>query len=83
MPVLRVNDAVELAVGIPELQLRPGEQGVICSVWCAPVTAYEVEFTCDAGGYRSRALVMAEQVIPRRTANPAPSDAAPRPPSAA
>ena len=56
-----VDDYVRLTCDIPDLSLYRGQVGVVCSTWCEPHTAYEVEF--HAGfGHETRALVMAEQL---------------------
>ena len=57
-----VNDFVRLRKDIPELQLQRGTVGVVCSRWCSPVDAYEVEFGPPGLGEHSRALLMAEQL---------------------
>ena len=41
---LPVDQVVRLMKDIPELSPRCGELGVVISVWCAPIVAYEVEF---------------------------------------
>ncbi|HEX2971859.1 MAG TPA: DUF4926 domain-containing protein [Tepidisphaeraceae bacterium] len=57
---LAVDDRVQLKRDIPELGLRRGETGVVCSQWFAPTTAYEVEF--HKFGQNLRALLLSEQV---------------------
>ena len=57
-----VNDLVRLTQDIPELQLRQGAVGVVCSTWCAPSEAYEVEFTASGLSEQTRALLLAEQL---------------------
>jgi len=58
------NRAVRLVQDIPELGLRCGEVGVVCSTWFAPSTAYEVEFQPTPGLSRAatRALLMENQI---------------------
>lgn len=61
MQALEVNRPVRLLEDIPELGLRSGEVGVVCSTWFAPTPAYEVEFQPE-GTDATRALVMREQI---------------------
>ena len=57
-----VDDFVRLTRDIPELSLHRGQLGVVRSTWCAPFTAYEVEFQEVGLDHETRALVMAEQL---------------------
>jgi hypothetical protein len=57
-----VDDCVRLTRDIPELHLHRGQVGVVRSTWCAPYTAYEVEFEPVGLEHETRALVMAEQL---------------------
>ena len=57
-----VDDFVRLTRDIPELALHRGEIGVVRSTWCAPTTAYEVEFHPVGVNSETRALLMAEQL---------------------
>ncbi len=57
-----VDDCVRLTRDIPELHLHRGQVGVVRSMWCAPYTAYEVEFEPVGLEHETRALVMAEQL---------------------
>jgi hypothetical protein len=61
--VSQASRAVRLLKDIPELGLRSGEVGLICSEWMAPTTAYEVEFR-PAGGFvhATRALLLGHQI---------------------
>ena len=54
-----VDDFVRLTQDIPELELKQGDVGVVCSTWFSPTQAYEVEFGLDAP---TRALLLAEQL---------------------
>ena len=58
------NRCVRLIQDIPELGLRCGEVGVVCSTWFAPSTAYEVEFQTTVGLSRAatRALLTENQI---------------------
>jgi hypothetical protein len=38
------SDRVRLVKELPELQLRPGEVGIVRGKWQHPTVAYEVEF---------------------------------------
>jgi hypothetical protein len=53
-----VDDRVRLTKDIPELELRTGDIGVVCSTWFSPTEAYEVEFGLPGP---TRALLLAEQ----------------------
>ena len=57
-----IDDFVRLTRDIPELALHRGEIGVVRSTWCAPTTAYEVEFHPIGMSSATRALLMAEQL---------------------
>ena len=57
-----IDDCVRLVKDIPELQLRRGAIGVVCSKWCSPVEAFEVEFGPQGLDEHTRALLMAEQL---------------------
>ena len=65
------NRSVRLIQDIPELGLRCGEVGVVCSTWFAPSTAYEVEFYPATGLSRAatRALLMENQIQAAEEAN--------------
>ena len=62
MKAPEVNRPVRLLKDIPELGLRSGEVGVVCSTWFAPTPAYEVEF--QPRGNATRALVMRSMIQP-------------------
>ena len=53
---------VRLVQDIPELGLRSGEVGVICSTWFEPSPAYEVEFQPAGLKSATRALLLAHQI---------------------
>lgn len=57
-----IDDFVRLIKDIPELGLARNEVGIVRSTWFAPHLAYEVEFRPRGQGFRTRALLMAEQV---------------------
>lgn len=57
-----VNDMVRLTQDIPELRLRQGDVGVVCSTWFAPSEAYEVEFMPTGLAEQTRALLLARQL---------------------
>jgi hypothetical protein len=57
-----ISRAVRLLQDIPELGLLCGEVGVVCSTWCEPMTAYEVEFAPPPNGFATRTLLMANQI---------------------
>jgi hypothetical protein len=62
MQAPEVDRPVRLLEDLPELGLRSGEVGVVCSRWFAPALAYEVEF--QPRGHTTRALVMENQIQP-------------------
>ena len=64
MQAPEVNRPVRLLQDIPELGLRCGEVGVVCSTWFAPTPAYEVEFQSPPRGGACRALVSRNQIQP-------------------
>jgi hypothetical protein len=62
MEAPEVNRPVRLLEDLPELGLRSGEVGVVCSTWFAPQPAYEV--VVQPRGHVTRALVMRSQIQP-------------------
>ena len=64
MQAPEVNRPVRLLQDIPELGLRSGEVGVVCSMWFAPNQAYEVEFRLKSRSSATRAIVMRNQIQP-------------------
>ena len=60
MQAPEVDCSVRLLEDIPELGLRCGEVGVVCSTWFSPTPAYEVEF--QPRGAATRALVTQSQI---------------------
>lgn len=61
---LNVDDVVRLATDLPELQLRRGDLGIIRSKWCHGIGAIEVEFLNVGLESRTRALLLAQDVVP-------------------
>ena len=59
---LPLDQIVRLMKDIPELSLRCGELGVVISMWCAPIVAYEVEFYQLDENYRTRVLVFGKHL---------------------
>jgi len=59
-----VDEAVTLAVDIPELSLRHGARGTVRGIWLAPAEAYEVEFSDGASAFTLRVLLRPEQIEP-------------------
>jgi Domain of unknown function (DUF4926) len=57
-----VDDLVRLTRDIPELQLKQGDVGIVCSTWFAPNETYEVEFCPTGLNCNTRALLLAEQL---------------------
>ncbi|MDB5294900.1 MAG: hypothetical protein JWO31_883 [Phycisphaerales bacterium] len=57
-----VDDYVRLTQAVPELNLDPGEVGVVRSTWFEPTTAYDVEFGRPGSDQRTRTLLRPEQV---------------------
>jgi len=64
MPELCVDQRVRLLTDIPELELRSGDEGILCSRWFSPQPAYEIEFETLAGYCKTRALLLANQFQP-------------------
>jgi hypothetical protein len=56
------GEYVRLKQDIPELGLRSGEVGLVCSTWFAPTTAVEVEFQPAGFSYKTRALLLSNQI---------------------
>jgi hypothetical protein len=44
MSRIQIDDCVQLMLDLPELGLRRGDLGMVCSTWFSPITAYEVKF---------------------------------------
>ena len=57
-----VDDFVRLTRDVPELQLKQGDVGVVCSTWFAPTDAYEVEFHAVGLSGTTRTLLLAHQI---------------------
>lgn len=53
---------VRLKHDLPDLNLRSGDEGVVCSIWFAPWDAYEVEFEPQGLGCKTRALLLECQI---------------------
>ena len=61
----QVDRSVRLVKDIPELGLRSGQVGVVCSTWFSPTPAYEVEFRALGRQQGpTRALLMENQIQP-------------------
>jgi hypothetical protein len=70
---LTINHPVRLTRDHPELGLHAGDAGVVCSTWCEPTTAYEVEFHPTGLSHVTRALLLDCQVEPAAPAADAPA----------
>jgi hypothetical protein len=60
-----IDRPVRLVRDIPELHLRCGDVGVVCSTWFAPAPVYEVEFKAlgeSSPATPTRALLRADQI---------------------
>jgi hypothetical protein len=62
MTDIQVDEHVQLTKDIPELGLRCGELGLVCSIWFNPTSAYEVEFRREMPNCGMRALLMHNQI---------------------
>ncbi len=62
MKRIQINERVQVLHDIPELELRGGDVGVVCSKWFKPTTAYEVEFQRGSPLCCVRALLMPNQL---------------------
>ena len=60
--LLEVDQEVALRQDIPELGLRSGDVGRVCSTWFAPSVAYEVEFHHLGLGHAVRTLLLNTQI---------------------
>ena len=47
MMMPKIDGRVQLTQDIPDLGLRRGDVGLVCSTWFSPTTAYEVEFESE------------------------------------
>ena len=63
MVEIQVDQRVELTHDIPELGLRRGEKGTVCSRWFKPAMIYEIEFRNDTSKASIRALLKPEQIM--------------------
>ena len=70
MTEIQIDERVELMQDIPELGLRRGEIGLVCSMWFRPATAYEVEFRRKVSQCGVRALLMRGQIKDEAQARP-------------
>ena len=62
MTDIKADERVRLTTDLPELGLRRGDTGVVCSTWFDPGTAFEVEFQPHPPGCSVRALLMRNQI---------------------
>ena len=62
MTEIQVDQRVQLMQDIPELGLRCGEVGIVCTRWHIRPTAYEVEFQRNVSDCLIRALLMSYQI---------------------
>ena len=64
MMQIQIDERVQVMQDIPELELRYGDVGTVCSTWFEPTTAYEVEFQRRQPFCCMRALLMPNQIKP-------------------
>ena len=55
---------VRLLSDVPDLEVRAGQQGVVCSVWFAPLEFYEVEVPAAGLDMKLRVVVPRCQLCP-------------------
>lgn len=55
------SEPVRLVKDLPELELRPGQVGIVRDRWQSPTVAYEVEFRC--GERHVRVLLMENHLM--------------------
>ena len=67
MHELHIDALVQLTADIPELGLTRGANGIVCSTWLNPATAYEVEFDHPSTRCKVRVLLLRQQL---RSFNP-------------
>jgi hypothetical protein len=65
MTEIQIDEQVQLTQDIPELGLRRGEMGRVCSTWFGPATVYEVEFQREMPDGSIRALLMSNSLLGR------------------
>jgi len=58
----QIDDTVSLTSDLPELWLPRGSRGIVRSIWFSPEAVYEVEFDGLGLDYRTRALILQEQI---------------------
>ena len=63
-----VDDLVRLTRDVPELQLKQGDVGIVCSTWFSPNERYEVEFAPGLD-CRTRALLLGRDAAARAAAD--------------
>ena len=66
-PSLRIGQAARLINDIPDLWLSREEVGIVISIWCFPIRAYEIEFGMRGDACRTRALVLSSDLRPEPT----------------
>lgn len=60
----RISQQVRLTHDLPDQWLQRGEQGIVKSRWFAPTIAFEVEFAKPGERYRTRVVLVPEQIEP-------------------
>ena len=60
MQGIACHDSVRLTTGLPEVELKEGDLGIVTSSWYFPTLAYEVEF--NIAGRLLRLLLLDEFV---------------------
>ncbi|MGD0541703.1 MAG: DUF4926 domain-containing protein [Tepidisphaeraceae bacterium] len=58
----QADDLVRLISDLPEMFLRAGCTGVVCSTWFMPHPVYEVEFQSPTGAISIRALIFSDNL---------------------
>ena len=75
---IHVEDHVRLMKNVPELMLHRGDVGVVCSIWHAASSAFEVEFPSTESKFGIRTVLCEDEVAKDEgdepTANPAFGD---------
>jgi hypothetical protein len=71
-----IDAQVRLMKDIPQLQLHRGDVGVVCSIWHAGASSYEVEFRSTENAFGIRTVLCDDDVAEDMSAD---SDFDPRP----
>ena len=57
-----IDQSVRLMHDLPESELHRGQVGIVRSTWFSPTTAYEVEFSVNERGFKTRVVLLENQI---------------------